>query len=133
MKQIIFKFALEETVVKVTIAKILSLFTVLLLSSNIALSSVPSGTFRIVETLQKSSGNSKFLSNSNDVNSSVIVFNFEKDNFEDFEWIADLPEEGISFVLFCSFENEPIICGYEGYFSFKQKVPRWLLVRHILI
>ena len=118
---------------RVTIAKILSLFTVLLLSSNIALSSVPPGTVILIETFQKSSGNAKFLSNSSDVNSSVIEFNFENDTFEDYEWIADLPEEGISFVPFCSFENEPIICGYEGYFSFKQKVPRWLLVRHILI
>lgn len=119
--------------VKITIAKILSLFTVLLLSSNVVLSSVPARSLQTVLSFTEDEGKEQHISSAGANGASLIGFGFENDPFEDLELIADLPEDNIDFSVYVFSEEGHSGSFMYSHFNLRQKMPRWLWVRHIII
>ena len=118
---------------KIAIAKILSLFTVVLLGTNIVLTSVPNVSNNPQKLFQPGSKSGLSIDGTNDPGSSFIGFNFENDPFEDIELIADLPESELNVFLTLRQGNDSVTSFIDNPVSFGTKVPRWLWVRHILI
>lgn len=116
---------------KITVAKILCFFTILLMSSNMLLSSVlPQHIFKENAISGKSSLQQiKITNNSSNFNFACIA---ETDPFEDFEFVTEIPE-------LLSFGKDTFRFPEKGnrlhYFNSKTgcKIPRWLWIRHILI
>jgi hypothetical protein len=131
--QIIFTFVFAKIVLRVSIAKILSLFTVLLLGSNIVLSSVPKNTLKFSKAVSDDDRYLKIQSGVNELGSTFLEVNFENDAFEDLEFISDVPPDEVSLVFTFLNELDPVAIKNGRYYSSGVKVPRWLWVRHILI
>lgn len=117
---------------KIFIAKIFCLFTVLLLSSNVVLSSFPAGSLIIEKDFKRS------ITDDLEISSEIIEnsqFNFlaEKDPFEEFDQLFFIPLEQFKFDfnVECQIDNSSSICT--PYFFSGPKIPRWLWIRHIII
>jgi hypothetical protein len=117
---------------KIFIAKIFCLFTVLLLSSNVVLSSFPAESFTIEKDFKRSITDELELRIGETENSQ---FNFlaEKDPFEEFDQLLFIHLEQFKFDFSLEFQSESSSSIYSPYFFLGPKIPRWLWIRHILI
>lgn len=117
---------------KIYIAKIFCLLTVLLLSSNVVLSSIPVDRIFQVKSLNKSQSDELVFLPGAPLGSQ-LSFLAEKDPFEDFEFLADLPDAPLSISFKAEFQPEVIFTDFKAYCFSSLKIPRWLWIRHIII
>lgn len=118
---------------KNTIAKMFCFLTVLLLSSNVVISSNAYSYSNLdTKDLKKSIGNEHQLDKSSS-NGALLSFLAEQDFFEDFEIIADLPPKGLHFELNAVYRSTLSTSFYDSKSNSFNKIPRWLWVRHIII
>lgn len=118
---------------KILVAKIFCLWTVLLLSSNIAISSIPLATKAINAKKAQDTRSSELKFQQGLDQGSSLNFIAEKDPFEEFEdlFIDDLGF--FNFKLTGHFQQSESISLFSHYATEFLKIPRWLWVRHILI
>ena len=119
--------------VKINIAKIFCFLTVLLLSSNVVLSSLPvEYKLHAIKFHKKTNSDELQVSQSN-IEGSQLSFLAEQDPFEDFEILADLPPAPFQIIFSDNFYLEGDYLVYKTYFHSGLKIPRWLWTRQIII
>lgn len=118
---------------KNTIAKIFCFLTVLLLSSNVVISSSAYSYSNFDAKDQKKSIGNEHQFDKSSSNGSVLSFLAEQDLFEDFEIIADLPPKGFQFEQNIRYRSTLSTSFYNSNSYSFNKIPRWLWVRHIII
>ena len=118
---------------KINIAKIFCFLTVLLLSSNVVLSSLPVDyKIQRIKLHKKSNTDELQISQSN-IEGSQLSFLAEQDPFEDNDILADLPPTSFQIVFCGNFYIEGNHSAYKTYFYKGLKIPRWLWTRQIII
>ena len=118
---------------KINIAKIFCFLTVLLLSSNVVLSSLPVNYKIQAIKLHKKSNTDELQISQSNIEGSQLSFLAEQDPFEDYEILADLPPTSFHIVFSDNFYIEGVHSAYKTYFYKGLKIPRWLWTRQIII
>ena len=115
---------------RLVFARFFCLLTVLLLSTNVVLSSISFENPLLLEVTDEEDTSLQFDVFSGP--SSPIGFLAEKDPFEDFSSEADIPQL-LSFEFYTSQSNNEKQFLFSHYAFLGLKIPRWLWVRHIII